>query len=68
MFIMDLNKLSENAIKLLYNAINDALIEDDALSTKKIYGVREYPDFKEFADMLEQIMINRNISFQKIVW
>lgn len=61
MSIMDLSKLSESVIKLLYNAIYDALSNKN-----KIYGIRKYSDFKEFSDSLELIINNHNISYQKI--
>ena len=66
---MEITKLSKRALRLLYYAIRDALNEDDKLSEgKKKYGVREFPDFREFSVALEKVMDEKDISYENIIW
>ena len=64
---MDFNNFSEKPLICLYEAIRNALEEDDKLSEKKYY-VREFKDWKECADELERVMREKKINFSPILW
>lgn len=61
---------SDNAIRLMHDAIRDRLAEEDALppGAPKTYGVRQHDDFKEQADALEAEFKARGASFTPITW
>jgi len=68
-FYLLLRELSESSIRELYEAIRNALAEDDALPAGgKKYGVREFPDFGWQAAALERVLTERRIPFEKIKW
>jgi hypothetical protein len=61
---------SDNAIRLMHDAIRDRLAEEDRLpvGAAKTYGVREHDDFKEQADALETEFQSRGVHFTPISW
>ena len=61
--------LTTGAVRELHQAIKQALAEDDRLPEgKKVYGVREFPDFRQEADELETELDRRKEKFTRIVW
>ena len=62
--------MSENGLKGMQRAIHDRLIEEDALPAgqQKIYGVREYQDWREQADEMEAELDLRRVNYTKVPW
>lgn len=60
--------VSENYLRMLHDAMHRALKEDDEAVGEKKYGVREYPDFREQSDQLEETMTDRGIPFVPVPW
>jgi hypothetical protein len=60
--------LTENSVKDLHDAIAKALLYDDMNPNKDYpyYGVREYQDWMDWKNILENAMIERKIPFQAI--
>ena len=66
---MNIKGLSTNGLKLLHETIARALAEDDALPANgKIYGVREYPDWRAEADEIESELAARGEVFNPVTW
>jgi hypothetical protein len=66
---MNIKGLSTNGLVLLHTTIAKALAEDDALpANAKKYGVREYPDWREQADAIEQELATRKEAYAPIRW
>jgi hypothetical protein len=64
---MNIKGLSTNGLTLLHTTIAKALAEDDALpANAKKYGVREYPDWQQQADAIEQELTNRREAYALI--
>ena len=61
---------STNGLKALQAAIFKAMETDDATpaSQEKVYYVREFPDWKELADKLEEELDWRGASYTKVPW
>ena len=52
-----------------HNKISECLQKDDENpSTEKVYGVRSFSDWRQFADAIETELTNRSASFQPIHW
>ena len=66
---MNIPGLSTNGILLLHKTIANALREDDRhQAPDKLYGVREFPDWRQEADDLEHELRKRNVDFKPIEW
>lgn len=62
-------RTSEGGLRGLHDALRGALAEDDQLPKgAKKYGVREYADFREQSDLMEEVMRERDIDFTPISW
>lgn len=61
---------STNGLLMMYNATRQALEVDDNIPSgeKKIYGVREYADWKLQSDSFEKELDKRKIKYSKISW
>jgi hypothetical protein len=52
---MNIPQLSDQSLQDLHSLIREALRADDGMQKdKKIYGVREYPDWRKQADASKQ--------------
>jgi hypothetical protein len=62
--------LSTNGLKARHNAILDAVAKDDAtpLGRDKLYGAREFPDWRQMCIELEDELSRRNEPFRKVPW
>lgn len=66
---MNIKGLSTNGLKLLHTTIARALAEDDALpANAKMYGVREYPDWRQQANAIEAELASRKEVHTPIAW
>ena len=67
---IDVDKLSTNALLMLYNPIRAALEQDDATpkGQPKLYGVREHPDWRLWAKELEAELDKRGVMYTKVTW
>jgi len=53
----------------MLEGIREALHEDDHLRLgSKRYGVREYPDFRIEADLIESELNARNVAYEPTPW
>jgi hypothetical protein len=60
---------SSNGLKMLHEAIRNALATDDKLGNgSKTYGVREYADWRIQADAIEAELKKRRETFTAIPW
>jgi len=61
--------LTNDSLKTLHNLVREKLIADDALPEgQKRWGIREYPDWKQQADVLETELRKRKVFFNRIDW
>lgn len=62
--------MSLSGLKAMQRAIHDRLIEEDAQppGQRKVYGVREFPDWKQQADELEVELDARGETYTKVPW
>lgn len=69
-FFHDITKMSDNGLKGMQRAVRDRLADEDAqpAGQEKIYGVREYPDWKAQSDEMETELDRRGISYDKVPW
>ena len=66
---MDLKASSTNAVKGLHQAIRNARSADDShAGPDKPYGVREYPDWRQWSDALEAELVSRGEPFEPMNW
>jgi hypothetical protein len=67
---MGIPGLSLNGLKARHKAILDVVTKDDAtpIGQDKIYGAREFPDWKELSDQVEAELTRRREPFQKVPW
>lgn len=67
---MNIPGYSTNGLKMMHEAIRNALAHDDALPSgqEKIYGVREFADWREQADKIEAELNSRGVTYTKIIW
>lgn len=54
----------------MHQAVRDRLEEEDnqPAGQEKIYGVREYPDWRMQADEMEAELDRRKVLYSKIAW
>jgi hypothetical protein len=67
---MDVQGVSTAGILKMYGSICEALeVDDNAPDGQKPYGVREYPDWREWAEMWERELDRRgDVKYEKIRW
>ena len=65
---MEIQNLNSNALLCMQEAVRIALAKDDATFGIKPYGVRETPDWRQWADKLEEQLALRGVTFEKVVW
>lgn len=70
MFYQDITKMSTGSLKAQHQAIQDRLSQEDSLppGQEKIYGVRQFPDWRQQADEIESELTSRNETYAKIQW
>jgi hypothetical protein len=66
----DITKMSIGGLKAMQQSIRERLIEEDKqLSGQpKVYGVREFADWKEMSDQIEAELDARGESYAKVPW
>lgn len=53
----------------MYEPIREALEVDDTLPDgRKVYGVREFPDWKAWASAIEAELDKRGVKYTKVQW
>ena len=69
-FFADIKGMSENGLKAMQRAIFDRLKEEDALppGQARVYGVREFPDWRAMADEMEAELDIRGAQHSKVPW
>jgi len=69
-FFHDITKMSANGLKAMQRGVHDRLVEEDAQpqGQEKVYGVREFPDWKEQADEMEAELDRRGVTYKKVPW
>lgn len=67
---MNIPGYSTNGLKMMQEAARKALATDDALPAgqDKIYGVREFPDWREQSDKIEAELDRRGATYTKVTW
>lgn len=66
---MHIPGLSDGSLIDLHALIREALESDDrSADGRKLYGVRDYPDWRRQANDLEAEMRRRSIAFEPIDW
>ncbi|MGA2398862.1 MAG: hypothetical protein ABSG30_12465 [Steroidobacteraceae bacterium] len=68
--MVDVGNFSDGGIKKLHDAVLDALDKDDKTppNQDKPYGVRQFPDWRQWSDALEAELQKRKIPFSKVKW
>lgn len=66
----DITKMSVGGLKGMQRAIHDRLIEEDKQppTQPKLYGVRDFADWKDQADLIEAELGARGEIYTKIPW
>ena len=66
----DITKMSENGLVAMQRAIRDRLLEEDELPEghEKIYGLRQFNDWKIQADEIEAELDRRGATYDKVPW
>ncbi len=62
------SELSKNSLLELHSVIKKRLYEEDTNTATENYGVREYSDWRQQADILEHALTERKINFEPIEW
>lgn len=67
---MNIHGFSTNGLLMMHSSILQAIAADDNLpdGKEKIYGVREYQDWRLHADAIETELRNRGVKFQPVPW
>ena len=66
---MNITEISEKTLKNLHKLIKEKLaIEDTQKIEEKEYCIREYDDWKNWADELEVELTKREIEYEPIKW
>ena len=70
MFFHDIKQMSTRGLRAMQRSIHDRLVEEDSLpvGTEKIYGVREYGDWREQGDEIEEELDARGEIYTKVAW
>jgi hypothetical protein len=66
----DITKMSDNGLRAMQRAIRDRLLEEDELpeGQEKVYGLRQFNDWKIQADEIESELDRRGACYDKIPW
>jgi hypothetical protein len=66
----DITKMSTRGLRAMQRAIHDRLIDEDkqASGQPKLYGVRDFPDWKQQADAMEAELDARGEAYSKVPW
>lgn len=66
----DITKMSLGGLKAMQQSIRERLIEEDKQPSgqPKVYGVREFADWKEMSDQIEAELDDRGESYAKVPW
>jgi len=66
----DITAMSSKGLKAMQRAIHDRLIEEDQQppGQEKVYGVREFSDWREQADEMEAELDRRSETYDKVPW
>lgn len=66
----DITKMSTRGLKGMQRAIHDRLIEEDKQpqGQEKIYGLREFADWRDQADEIEAELDRRHEVYAKVPW
>ena len=71
---MDMNEyaaiFSDEGLIGLHKSVRAAFDKDEATpeEQEKIYGVREYSDWRQWSDALESEMTKRGVNFEPVPW
>jgi hypothetical protein len=67
---MNLKEMSTAGILKMYGGIREALeVDDNSPNGGKPYGVREFSDWREWAEMFESELDSRaDVKYEKIRW
>jgi hypothetical protein len=67
---MNIPGYSTNGLKMMQDGLRKALADDDALPTgqDKLYGVREFPDWREQSNKIEAELDSRGAIYTKVAW
>lgn len=67
---IDVMGLSDGGLLSMYRAIADALAADDtqAAGSSRTYGVREFGDWRRWAEVLEREIRRRGLEYTPIAW
>ena len=67
---MNIEGLSTSSLLMLHSVVRQALVTDDDLpeGATKIHEVREYPDWKQWSDRIENVLDNRRVKYERIKW
>lgn len=66
----DITIMSDRGLVGMQRAIRDRLHEEDQLPAdqERVYGVREFSDWKTQADEIEAELDRRGIEYEKVPW
>ncbi|WP_372988289.1 hypothetical protein [Marinobacter sp.] len=66
----DVSGFSDSGLQKMHLAVLHSLEKDDATpeGKPKVYGVREYNDWRAWADALEEEMDKRGVTHNKVPW
>ncbi|WP_426732549.1 hypothetical protein [Myxococcus faecalis] len=68
-FPVNTHAFSDNSLEMLHTATREAFDEDESRPPNdKRFFVREYSDWKDWSDRLENEMRRRNLRFEPIPW
>jgi hypothetical protein len=67
---MNISDLSDNALRMMHDAIWRALHVDDSIPPRepKRYGVRAHADFRKLNDAIEGELRSRRVDFKSLDW
>lgn len=66
---MNIPGFTTNALMEFHSKVAECLKIDDAnTSTSKLYGVREFPDWKQLSDAIEAELSTREVPISPINW
>ncbi|MBO9535584.1 hypothetical protein [Herbaspirillum sp.] len=69
-FFANIKGMSDIGLKAMQKSIVDCLERDDQLpkGQEKIYGVREFSDWRDMSNEIEAELDRRGIKYNKICW
>ena len=68
--IASVSGYSTSGLLMMHSGVSQALAVDDNLPTNagKLYGVRQYQDWRRWSDALEAELDKRQVKYVKVVW